>query len=164
MLGRIPLLNNLRQFSLLITFATVCLLFTACTRGGESPAELGGNNASNASSPNSASNAELQHAYPGAIDTSNCEQVGGWVETRADPKAETKVELYIDGKLVETMPARTLRPDLTSWGSGLYGFSFKIPSAYKDGNAHVVAVKVAGTEYALPFFERNSPNIQCKQS
>lgn len=81
-----------------------------------------------------------------------------------DPKAEIKVDLNIDDKPVETMLARTLRPDLTSWGSGLYGFTFKIPAAYKDNKPHVVSVKVAGTSFAVPFVEGPSPNIQCQPS
>ena len=152
-------MEDLRHFPLLITVATVCLLFTACTISGGGSSEPGGNSGSNASSPSSAANVEIP--YPGAIDTSTCEEIGGWVETRANPKAETQVELYIDGKLVETLPARTLRPDLTSWGTGLYGFSFKIPSAYKDGTPHVIAVKVASTNYTVPFWEGRSSNIRC---
>ena len=90
--------------------------------------------------------------------------VRGWVWNGTDPKAEIKVELYVDDKLVETIPARTLRPDLKSKniGSGEYGFSFKIPSSYKDGNVHRANVKVAGSDYTVPNSQGVYQAFTCK--
>lgn len=158
-------MKNLIQFSLLVGMLT---LLAACGGTGDSSAP-GGPSPAKAGSPISAATSPspsptARPLYPGVIDTSNCESVGGWIFTTANPKAGGKVELYIDGKLVDTMQAKNLRSDLTSWGSGQYGFSFKIPAAYKDDKPHVVDVKVFSTNYSVPFFQPTSPNIQCKPS
>lgn len=79
------------------------------------------------------------------------------------PEADIKVELYIDDKLAETLPAQNLRPDLANKvGTGRYGFSFKIPSAYKDERPHLVNVKVDGSEYVVSFLQGVFPNLECK--
>jgi hypothetical protein len=91
--------------------------------------------------------------------------VGGWVLNNADLKADIKVELYIDDRLVETLPANNLRPDLANKvGTGQYGFSFKLPSAYKDARSHVIRVTVAGSNYKVPFLQGVFPNFECKAS
>jgi hypothetical protein len=99
--------------------------------------------------------------YPGAVDRRDCEAVAGWIIDSKNPKADTKVEVYIDDKLVSTIPAKTLRPDLTKWSSGLHGFSFKIPASYKDGKPHRFKVKVAGSDYVVPFYQA-LPDFECK--
>jgi ABC-type transport system substrate-binding protein len=104
--------------------------------------------------------AKLSAQYPGAVDRKDCEEIGGWVANAKAPDAETKVALYIDDKLVETLPAATLRQDLTSWGSGLHGFAFKIPAANKDGKPHGIKVKVVGPDFVLPFHLK-TPSFTC---
>jgi hypothetical protein len=158
------LMKSVRWFLLLVALVTVGPLLTACTESdtnSETPSSSspapGGSNASSASSPAVAS------PYPGAVDRRDCEEVAGWVVNKDNPKAETKVELYIDDKLIGTVPAATLRPDLTSWSSGLHGFRFKIPAAYKDGKPHTAKVKVAGSNYEVPFYQ-SSPGFECKAS
>lgn len=107
--------------------------------------------------------ADVRIPYSGAVDTKNCEVVGGWITDRKNSAAQLKVEFYIDDKLIDTAPATSLRPDLTSWGNGLHGFSFKIPAAYKDGKPHSTKIKVAGTDYEVPFLQ-NASGLQCPAS
>jgi hypothetical protein len=114
-----------------------------------------------ASSPKSPVGVALP--YYGAVDRRDCETVGGWVMTSADPEADIKVELYIDDKLAETLPAQNLRPDLANkFGTGRYGFSFKIPATYKDKRPHLVNVKVAGSDHSVPFYQGVSSSFECK--
>lgn len=149
-----------RQSYFLLASAIACALsLTACLRGGESyPVPGSAGAAAAADAPASAA-----LPYYGVIDRRDCDTVGGWVMHSTDPEADIKVELYVDGELVEAMPARTLRPDLSSKvGTGRYGFGFKIPPAYKDGRPHLASVKVAGSDYAVPFFEGVFSTFECQ--
>lgn len=102
--------------------------------------------------------------YYGAVDKRDCETVEGWVMNKADTEADIKVDLYVDDKLAETVPAKTLRSDLIGkLGTGRYGFSFKIPPAFKDERPHLINVKVAGSSYGVPFYQGVSQNLECKQ-
>jgi hypothetical protein len=158
-------MKSVRWFSLLVALVTVCLLLTACsqndtnsaTPSGEPP-PAAGSNLSSANSPNVPANVPPS-PYQGAVDRRDCDVVAGWAKNKTS-QAETKVELYIDDKLIDTAPATTLRPDLTSWGTGRYGFSFKMPAAYKDGAPHTVRIKVAGTDFAVPFYQ-TAPGFVC---
>src|SRR6266550_293830 len=146
-------MKSVRWFSLLVALVTVCLLLTACsqsdTNSNSSPGPVA-SNPSPASSPTVAAN--VPPPYKGAVDFRDCEAVGGWVVAK-NSQAETKVEFYIDDKLIDTAPATKLRPDLTSWGTGRYGFIFKMPAAYKDGKPHTVKIKVVGSDFEVPFFK-----------
>jgi hypothetical protein len=107
--------------------------------------------------------ANIGTQYPGAVDKKDCEVAGGWVIDSKNAAGQLNVEFYIDDKLIGTTPATSLRPDLTSWGNGLHGFSFKIPAGYKDGKPHSTRIKVAGTDYEVPFFQTTS-GLQCPAS
>ena len=150
-----------RWICILTALAASGLLLIACTPDGDSYPVPGGNNAAGANVANSSPAAALP--YYGVVDRRDCESVGGWVMHTADPDADLQAELYIDGKLAEIIPARTLRPDLANKvGTGRYGFGFKIPSAYKDGRPHLAEVKVAGSGYAVPFFEGVFSTFECQ--
>ena len=157
-------MKSLRWFSLLIALVTVGPLLTACSLGDGNSATPPAAPASNAPAANTpVAVATVKPPYPGAVDRKDCEAVGGWVINGKDSSAEIKVELYIDDKLIETLPATSLRPDLTSWGNGLHGFAFKTPAAAKDGKPHTIKVKVAGSDYQVPFFQ-HTPTLECKAS
>ena len=101
-------------------------------------------------------------SFSGAIDRVDCQTVGGWVWKATDPEADLKVELYIDDKLVETQPARLVRPDLTGkLGTGRYGFSFTVPFAYQDAKPHSPSVRVVGSDFFVPFFAVVWPSFEC---
>lgn len=155
------MMKQLGRFCILMSLVTnACFLF-ACTQGGSSYPVPDGN--TNASSTTNSSNAAPPAPYYGVVDRRDCETIGGWVMNTTDPKADIKVELYVEGKLVETLSARNLRPDLANkMGTGHYGFSFKIPSAYKDDRPYLATVKVAGSEYTVPLFEGVFSTFQCK--
>lgn len=160
-------MKSVRWFSLLVALVAVSLFLTACSESGTNSSTPGSTPPPPASTPSSASTPTVatnaKPAYPGSVDKKDCETVGGWVIDGKDSTAPVKVEFYIDGKLIESAPATNLRPDLTSWGTGRHGFTFKIPAAYKDGNPHTTKVKVAGTDNEVPFIQ-NVSGIQCPAS
>ena len=159
-------MKSIRWFLIVVALMTVGLLLASCSPtdpnaaapNSSSPAPAA-SSAPSTSSPSTQS--MFSGPYPGAVDKRDCEALGGWVIDSKNPKAETKVEIYIDDKLVGTIPAKTLRPDLTNWSSGLHGFSFKIPAVYKDGKSHSIKVKVAGSDHVVPFYQA-LPNFECK--
>ena len=62
----------------------------------------------------------------------------------------------------QTQPARLVRPDLTGKiGTGRYGFSFTVPFAYKDAKPHSPSVRVAGSDFFVPFFAVVWPSFEC---
>lgn len=157
-------MKSVRWFSLLVAMLTVALFLAACS--DSDPASSGPGTTSPtpaAGSPTVASSPVVtngQPAYPGTVDKKDCETVGGWVISSKDSTIAVKVEFYIDGKLIDSAPATSLRQDLTSWGTGKHGFTFKIPAAYKDGSPHTCKIKVAGTDYEVPFIG-NAAGILC---
>ena len=154
-------MKSVRWFSVLIALVTVCLMLTACsqpdTNSSTSPGPVAANPPA-ASSPTVAANVPPP-PYKGAVDFRDCESIGGWVVGK-NAQTETKVEFYIDDKLIDSAPATKLRPDLTSWGTGRYGFSFKMPAAYKDGKPHTARIKVVGSDFVVPFISA-LPAFQC---
>lgn len=156
-------MKSVRWFSLLVALVAVAPFLTACSDGGTNSSVPGSTPPPPASSPSGASSPVVTNAsppYPGSVDKIGCDSVGGWVVDGKDSTIPVKVEFYIDGKLIESAPATSLRQDLTSWGTGRHGFSFKVPATYKDGSSHTCKVKVAGSDYAIPFIQ-NASGILC---
>ena len=160
-------MKSVRWFSLLVALVAVCPLLTACSKSDTNSSVPGGTSPTAVTTPSSASSptvaTNVKPPYPGLVDKKNCEAVGGWVINGKDSTAPVKVEFYIDDKLIDTAPATALRPDLKSWSNGLHGFTFKIPAAYRDGKPHSAKIKVAGTDYEVPFIQ-NASGIECPSS
>ena len=158
-------MKSVRWFSLLVALVTVCLLLTSCSQNDTNsatpsggPPLAAGSNPSSTNSPSVPANDPSQQ-YQGVVDRRDCDVVAGWAKSKTsqDPP---KVQFYIDDKLIDTAAATTLRPDLTSWSTGRHGFSFKMPAAYKDGLPHTVKIKVAGSNYDVPF-SQTAPGFMC---
>ena len=147
-------------FSLLVALVTVAPFLTACSESGTNSSGPVSTAPTPASASSPAVSTNVKPAYPGLVDSKDCESVGGWVISGKDSTIPVKVEFYIDGKLIESATATILRQDLTSWGTGRHGFTFNIPAAYKDGSPHTCKIKVAGSDYEVPFIE-NTTGIIC---
>jgi hypothetical protein len=146
-------MKNVKGVLLLTALVIVGLLLNACSP----PVEK-------LKPQTSASPANNASPYSGAVDRRDCETVAGWVMDKTNPDAELKVDLYVDNNLTETMSAKEPRPDLAKVGTGRYGFSFKMPAAFKDDKPHFVNVKVAGSNYSVPVFQGVFAGFQCKPS
>ena len=151
-------MKEVRWFSLLITLVAACLFLAACT-------PLGPANGTNSpgTSPQSQGPSTSLSPYSGWVDFRDCQEVRGWVWKGTAPETTVKVELYVDDKLIETLAAETPRPDLVNkLGTGRYGFTFKMPSVYKDSKSHTVKIKVADGDYTLPFYQGVPASLECK--
>ena len=150
-------MKEVRWFSLLITLVPACLFLAACT-------PLGPANGTNSpgTSPQSQGPSTSLSPYSGWVDFRDCQEVRGWVWKGTAPETTVKVELYVDDKLIETLAAETPRPDLVNkLGTGRYGFSFTVPFAYKDAKPHSPSVRVAGSDFFVPFFAVVWPSFEC---
>ena len=138
--------KTLMRFCAVVALIAGSVFFVACDEKDDESATPGAT-----PSPQAASSPGKPSPYYGAIDFRDCEFVKGWVYNSLDTKENINVALYVDGKLIETMPAKTLRPDVKAQkiGTGEYGYAFKIPPAFKDGLPHTVSVKTVGSDYTL---------------
>jgi membrane protein involved in D-alanine export len=90
-------------------------------------------------------------AYQGALETSDCETIRGWARNPAQPSQPVEVEIRegetVLGKVVADQSRADLAPILD--GDGRHGFSFAVPAALKDGRAHAIEARIAGTRIML---------------
>lgn len=136
--------KKLMRFCAIVALTTSSIFLGACADDKEDePAAP--------PSPQAASSPTKTSTYYGAIDYRDCDFVKGWVYNSVNPKEDIKVALYIDDKVIETIPAKTLRADVRAQklGTGEYGYSFKIPANFKDGLPHTVSVRTVGSDYTL---------------
>lgn len=67
------------------------------------------------------------HGWGEAVASS--QSIAGWVVTDADPWRRVEVQLFVDGKLVETQVAHLSRPDVVAAGwarDEWHGYSFPV--------------------------------------
>ena len=90
-------------------------------------------------------------AYEGYHDRADCDQISGWVRDMNKPETRIYVDIFDDNKLLATIKADGFRRDLTTAGKGdgKYAFTCPVPRRLKDGNPHLIRVKVSGTNFAL---------------
>jgi hypothetical protein len=102
-----------------------------------------------AASPQAAS--PLAGGYEGFIDEVSCEVVRGWAWDPSRPDAPLTIELYDGNRLLKTIVADQLRPDLADGGkgNGKHMFREATPKEFKDGKMHTVRAVVKGTTHEL---------------
>jgi hypothetical protein len=93
-------------------------------------------------------------AYEGTFDGITRGVLRGWAWAW-DPSISVAVEVFVDGRLRGTAPARIDRPDLVIAhnGHGRHGFAWIVPPDLADGDSHEFACRIAGTPVDL----RGSP-------
>jgi hypothetical protein len=90
----------------------------------------------------------------GKLDVADFRHISGWAWNSDRPDDPINVDIYDNEKLLVTMPADQFRKDLLKLsGNGKQSFRFEVPPELKDGNEHVIRVKVSGTNFEL----KNSP-------
>jgi hypothetical protein len=110
--------------------------------------------------------------YGGYLDVASCSTIGGWAWNSSNPNTPVYINILNGSTLVATVLANQFRPDLFSEGigNGYYGFSFLFPQSLMDGNAHTIAVQIAGTGISLsgspttvtcPRFQGNLDGASC---
>lgn len=110
--------------------------------------------------------------YGGYFDSASCTTISGWAWNAGNPNTPVSVNILNGSTLVATLLADQFRPDLLSggFGTGYYGFNYPLPQSLMDGNAHTIAVQIAGTGIALsgsprtitcPRFQGNLDGASC---
>jgi hypothetical protein len=84
----------------------------------------------------------------GALDVADGGAIAGWAWDGSRPDSPLKVDIYDDDTRLATVVADEFRQDLldAGMGGGKHAFSLATPEALKDGRAHAIRVKVAGTD------------------
>jgi hypothetical protein len=90
-------------------------------------------------------------AYEGFHDLADCNNIVGWAWDATQPNTPISVDIYSDNVLVMTVLANQFRQGLldAGKGNGVHGFVFPVPGTLKDGQAHSIRVKFAGTNIDL---------------
>ena len=93
--------------------------------------------------------------YEGFFDYADCGYLAGWVYDRNSPNAHLTIELLDGSTVVTSAQAANFRQDLLNdgKGNGEHGFGFGFPASLKNGQAHSLSIRVAGSSYML----NNSP-------
>jgi hypothetical protein len=99
--------------------------------------------------------------YNGAVDLVKCDRIGGWVWDSANPNEDIKVDIYVDDKIIGTVPAKDPRGDLKHIGPSNYGFVLAMPSELKDGKPHAVRAKISGGTYEIKVWSEIQPTFTC---
>jgi hypothetical protein len=86
-------------------------------------------------------------SYYGVLSQAKCDRITGWAYDTSNPDAQLEVILYDGQSSVATARASTFLPGVrqAGYGTGRYGFEYPTPAALKDGLAHTIHVKFAGT-------------------
>jgi hypothetical protein len=89
--------------------------------------------------------------YEGFIDEVSCELVRGWAWDPSRPDAALTIELYDGNRLLKTLAADQLRPDLADGGkgNGKHMFREAAPKEFKDGKPHSIRAVIKGSSYQL---------------
>jgi RHS repeat-associated protein len=90
-------------------------------------------------------------AYGGWLDGADCNVITGWAWDGNQPNTAINVEIYDGSTLIAAAAANQFRQDLLNAGigNGYHGFSIATPASLKNGVAHTIHVKCAGTTTEL---------------
>jgi membrane protein involved in D-alanine export len=89
--------------------------------------------------------------YLAGIQGIDCNAIAGWVWDKYEPNAPVSVQLWDGGHLLTTVSADRFRQDLldAGYGNGQHAFRFETPQQIKDGQSHLIRVRVAGVKKDL---------------
>jgi hypothetical protein len=101
--------------------------------------------------------------YEGFIDEVSCEIVRGWAWDPSRPDAPLTIELYDGNRLLKTLAADQLRPDLADGGkgNGKHMFREAAPKEFKDGKPHSIRAVIKGSGYQLKPSAGVSETVTC---
>ena len=98
--------------------------------------------------------------YAGNLDTASCSNIVGWAADRNRLNNSIRVKIFDGEKLVQTVTANLMRPDVGSVlvDNGQHGFNITTPTVFKDGKPHTVRVRYEDSNTNLS----SSPkSLQC---
>jgi hypothetical protein len=85
--------------------------------------------------------------FAGSIDGVDGQHIVGWAWDSQHPNTPLDVDIYVDDAKLAAVRADQFRVDLrdAGIGDGKHGFDLPSPPTLRDGKAHAVRVKIAGT-------------------
>jgi len=95
--------------------------------------------------------------HVGEVERADCSEISGWVWDKHQPDSAVNVDLA-DGKdYVLTFSSNEFRQDLVDagYGNGRHAFRIPTPARFRDGQSHVLYLRIAGTKRELA----NTPKI-----
>jgi len=89
--------------------------------------------------------------YEGHFDYADCGSVGGWVYDLNGPNTHLNIELVDGSTVVATGTAANFRQDLLNAGkgNGEHGFGLTLPASLKNGQNHILSIRVSNGSYVL---------------
>ena len=89
--------------------------------------------------------------YGGFHDGLSCTAAWGWAWDANQPNTPISIDVYDGATLLGTMSAAGYRADLVAAGkgNGYHAFSFPLPASVRNGLAHSITVKAAGSTFTL---------------
>lgn len=87
-------------------------------------------------------------SYEGAITSADCDQITGWAWDSGRPSTPIDVDLYVDGGFVARESADTYDATLNK-GDNRHRFRLATPAVARDGQAHAITIRPAGSTQAL---------------
>jgi hypothetical protein len=104
--------------------------------------------------------------YEGFIDEVSCNVVRGWAWDPSRPDAPVTIELHDGNRLLKTIVADQLRPDLRDLGkgNGKHMFHEATPAELKDGKMHSIRAVIKGTTHELKPSAGTAALVTCAPS
>jgi hypothetical protein len=90
--------------------------------------------------------------YEGWVDETSCNALQGWVWNKLAPNVPLRVEIVVNGTVIQTLNADVFRQDLQNAGKGDGRHSFKLdlPVRLKNSSNNTINVRVIGTNFLVP--------------
>src|SRR5690349_3709 len=104
--------------------------------------------------------------YEGFLDEVSCDVIRGWAWDPSRPNASVTIELHDGNRLLTSISADQLRPDLADGGkgNGKHMFRQTTPKEFKDGKPHSIRAVITGTTYELKPSEGVAATVTCAPS
>ena len=140
--------ESTRMFAVILALGVVT---AGCSEQSGKASEGPAASPSAASQPASQPPSPQAGTYEGFIDEVSCDIVRGWAWDPSRPDAPLTIELHDGNRLLKTLVADQLRPDLADGGkgNGKHMFRETAPKEFKDGKPHSIRAVIKGSGYQL---------------
>jgi hypothetical protein len=93
----------------------------------------------------------LPPQYAGSLDRADCNNIAGWAWDANNPNKTVSVDVLDGTALIATVPASSFEANLASAGigNGHHAFNYASPASLKDGNAHVISLRISQTSTSI---------------
>lgn len=154
----VPLQRRAGHFAVLLATAVICALSAGAASGTDRQTTSDGSSDDQAipqprsATPTGTAGSLPSAQFEGSLDIVNVVSLDGWAWDAAQPNVAIKVDVYDGTRLLATITAGQFREDLKSAGKGdgKHAFNYALPQTLRDGQAHTISVRFAGSPTELP--------------